>query len=61
MSEHENGLPDDEGRINEMVAVRKPKGNVTYQRAARPTTYDDDDDDEDDFNRQLRFERTKQL
>lgn len=42
-----------------MVAVRKPKGNVTYQRAARLTTYDDDDDDEDDFNRQLHLEQTK--
>ena len=44
-----------------MVAVRKPKGNVTYQRASLPTTYDDDDDDEDDFNRQLHLEQTKQL
>ena len=63
MSEHESGSSDDEERINEIVKAKKPKGNVAYQRVARPTTYDDDDDDdeEDDFNRQIRLEKTKQL
>ena len=60
MSEHESGSSDDEGRINEIVATKKPRRNVTYQRAARPTTYDDDDDDDqDEFNRQLRLKQTK--
>jgi hypothetical protein len=62
MSEHESGSSDDEERINEITVPKKQKGNVTYQRVARPTAYDDDDDDdEDDFNRQLRLEQTKQL
>jgi hypothetical protein len=63
MSEHESGSSDDEGRINEIIKPKKPKGNVTYQRVARPKTYDDDDDedDEDDFNRQIRLEQTKKL
>jgi hypothetical protein len=67
MSEHESDSSDDERRINEVTKSKKPKVNVTYQRAARPTTYDDDDDDddddngEDDFNRQLRLEQTKKL
>jgi hypothetical protein len=66
MSEHETDSSDDEGRINEITKFKKPKGNVPYQRVARPAaTYDDDDDDddndEDDFNRQLRLEQTKKL
>jgi hypothetical protein len=63
MSEHESGSSDDEGRINEITKIKKQKGNIKYQRVARPTTYDDDDDDddEDDFNRQLRLEKTKKL
>ncbi len=62
MSEHESGSSDDEGRINEIIKPKKSKGNVTYQRVARPKTYDDDDeDDEDDFNRQIRLEQTKKL
>ena len=62
MSEHESGSSDDDERINEITKPKKPK-NVTYQRAARPTTYenDDDDDDEDEFNRQIRLEQTKSL
>jgi hypothetical protein len=63
MSEHESGSSDDEGRINEITKPKKQK-NVTYQRAARPVTYendDDDDDDEDEFNRQIRLEKTKNL
>jgi len=65
MSEHETDSSDDEGRINEIKKLKKPKGNVPYQRVARPSTYDDDDDDddgdEDDFKRQLRLEETKKL
>lgn len=64
MSEHESASSDDEERINEVTKAKKPRGNVVYQRAARPTTYDDDDDDdsdEDDFARQLRLEKTKAL
>ena len=62
MSEHESGSSDDEGRINEVTKAKKPKGNINYQRVARPTTYEnDDDDDEDEFNRQLRLEKTKKL
>lgn len=64
MSDHESDSSDDEGRINEVTKVKKPKANVTYQRAARPATYendDDDDDDGDEFNRQLRLEQTKKL
>jgi hypothetical protein len=66
MSEHESDSTDDEGRINEVTKVKKAKANVTYQRAARPATYEDDDDDddddnEDDFNRQLRLEQSKKL
>jgi hypothetical protein len=63
MSEHESGSSDDEGRINEITKLKKPK-NVIYQRAARPATYEDDDDDEDDedeFNRQIRLQQTKNL
>jgi hypothetical protein len=62
MSEHESDSSDDEGRINEITKPKKQKGNVTYQRVARPTTYEDDDDvDEDEFDRQIRLERTKKL
>ncbi len=65
MSEHESGSSDDEGRINEITKPKKQKGNVTYQRAARPATYENDDDDvdddEDEFNRQIRLEQTKKL
>ncbi|CAF0859237.1 unnamed protein product [Adineta steineri] len=65
MSEHESDSSDDEARINQVTKAKKPKKNVTYQRVARPSTYDDDDDDddndEDDFNRQLRLEQTKKL
>ncbi|CAF0886529.1 unnamed protein product [Adineta ricciae] len=64
MSEHESASSDDEERINEVTKAKKPRKNIAYQRAARPTTYDDDDDDdndEDDFARQLRLEKTKEL
>ena len=60
MSEHENSSSDDEDRINEISTVKKHRGNIIYQRASRPTTYDDDDDD-DDFDRQIRLEQTKML
>ena len=58
MSEHESGSSDDEDRIKDTVATKKLRRNVTYQRAARPTTYNDNDDD---FDRQLRLEQTKKL
>lgn len=48
MSEHQSHSSDDQARINEIVATeKKPRGNLTYQRAARPMIYDD----EDEFNR----------
>ena len=57
MSEHESGSSNDEARTNEIIAAKKPRGTVTYQRAVRPTTYDDDDN----FGPELRLEYTKQL